>query len=63
VSIYNGESIDSSRLIGRYCGIAMPPDVVSAGSSITVNFATDSSRTGEGFFAQYISVYGTPAPV
>jgi len=62
VSIYNGELIDSSQLIGRYCGTLMPPDVVSAASSITVNFATDSSRTGEGFFARYVSVYGTPAP-
>ena len=58
VSIYNGEVIDSSQLIGRYCGTTIPPDVVSSGSSIVVNFATDSSRTGEGFFAQYRSVYG-----
>jgi len=61
VSIYNGETIDQSRLIGRYCGRSLPPDVVSAGSSIVVNFATDSSVTGEGFAATYTSVYGTSA--
>jgi len=58
VSIYNGESIDSSQLIGRYCGTAIPQDVVSESSSVVVNFATDASVTGEGFFALYVSVYG-----
>jgi len=59
VSIYNGESIDQSQLIGRYCGYSLPPDVISAGSSVVVTFVTDSSVTGEGFFASYVSVYGT----
>ena len=59
VSIYDGETMDASRLIGRYCGYALPAPVVSAASTVVVNFATVSSRTGEGFFASYVSVYGT----
>jgi len=59
VAIYNGELIDSSQLIGRYCGTALPRDVVSAGSTVIVNFVTDSSAIREGFLAQYTSVYGT----
>jgi len=61
VSIYNGESIGWSQLIGRYCGYSLPPDVISSGNSIVVNFVTDSSVTREGFVASYISVYGTSA--
>jgi len=58
VSIYNGKMINSSRLIARYCGYTIPPDVVSSGSTVVVNFATDSSVMREGFFARYTSVYG-----
>ena len=59
VSLYDGAAVASAHLLGRYCGFALPPDVVSASSTLTVNFATDSSRTGEGFFATYTAVYGT----
>jgi len=59
VSVYNGELIDASQMIGRYCGFSIPRDVISGGSTIVVNFATDSSVSGEGFVAQYVSVYGT----
>ena len=58
VSVYNGESIAASQLIDRYCGYSLPPDVLSAGSTVTVNFVTDGSHTGEGFLAYYTSVYG-----
>jgi len=58
VSVYNGELLNYRQLIGRYCGTAIPADIISSGSSIVVNFVTDSSRTGEGFFARYTSVYG-----
>ena len=61
VSIYDGQAINSSQMIARYCGRRIPPDVVSSGSSVVVNFVTDHSVSGEGFFATYRSVYGKPS--
>jgi len=61
VSIYNGESINRSQLIGRYCGYSLPPDVISSGSSVVVKFVSDAIETSEGFVASYVSVYGTSA--
>ena len=58
VSVYDGELINSSALIGRYCGHVIPDDVTSNDSSAVVNFRTDGSLSYGGFSAFYFSVYG-----
>jgi cubilin len=58
VAIYNGLTINPDNLQQQYCGDRVPPVFLSTGSNIVVNFVTDTSRTGEGFVAQYESVYG-----
>lgn len=52
VALYNGPDLNSP-LIGRYCGNALPDNVVSLTNEMTVQFKTDSSVTKGGFRAIY----------
>ena len=45
-------------LIGRYCGLVAPSDVISIDSSVVINFRTDATVSFGGFSATYTSVYG-----
>jgi len=49
VAIYNGIEVAEKQLIGRFCGIFPPPVLSSLGDSMTVEFRTDSSGSGNGF--------------
>ncbi|KAI0233513.1 Cubilin [Lamellibrachia satsuma] len=56
VAVYDG--LDSSSLIGQYCGSVTPLKIVSTSNTLLVNFVTDSSVSKEGFHAAYRSVFG-----
>lgn len=42
---------------GTHCGYILPPLVVSASNSISVNFQSDSRLTDRGFSAEFEAVY------
>ncbi|XP_026057290.1 cubilin-like [Carassius auratus] len=54
VEVRDGPSIDSP-LIGRYCGINMPPMLESTQKSMFIRFKTDSSVSNHGFTAEFAS--------
>uniref|UniRef100_A0A8C1I6Q0 Cubilin (intrinsic factor-cobalamin receptor) n=1 Tax=Cyprinus carpio TaxID=7962 RepID=A0A8C1I6Q0_CYPCA len=54
VEVRDGPSIDSP-LIGRYCGINMPPMLESTQRSMFIRFKTDSSVSNHGFTAEFAS--------
>ncbi|XP_067930809.1 cubilin-like [Watersipora subatra] len=58
LAIYDGRSISTSALIGRYCGSALPENVRSINNIVTVVFSTDASITKGGFKAYYMETYG-----
>ena len=58
LAVYDGMSISTSALIGRFCGSALPANVRSVNNSVTVVFKTDASVTKGGFRALYSQTYG-----
>ncbi|KTF87440.1 hypothetical protein cypCar_00025640 [Cyprinus carpio] len=54
VEVRDGPSADSP-LIGRYCGINMPPMLESTQRSMFIRFKTDSSVSNHGFTAEFAS--------
>ncbi|XP_030055456.1 cubilin isoform X1 [Microcaecilia unicolor] len=52
--VRDGSSADS-HLIGKYCGLTVPPPVQSTQRSLYVRFQTDSSVTNYGFLARFSS--------
>ncbi|XP_064410135.1 cubilin [Latimeria chalumnae] len=55
VEVRDGATADSP-LIGKYCGLAIPPPSESTQRSLYVRFKTDSSTSNYGFTAQYGSM-------
>ena len=58
LEIYDGMSINSTNLIGRFCGSALPENIRSVDNAVTVVFKTDASVTKGGFRAVYTETYG-----
>ena len=57
VSVYDNSTVpNTGGLIGRYCGLQLPPSVTSVGDTLTVVFRSDSSIAAEGFTASYVTV-------
>ncbi|XP_059827436.1 cubilin [Hypanus sabinus] len=52
---YDGSNIHA-RLIGKFCGSELPPAVTSTGSTLTVQFISDSTITGKGFLIEWFAV-------
>lgn len=52
--MYDGPTVHS-RLIETYCG-ADPASFASSGSSMTIQFQSDSSVTGKGFLLEWYAV-------
>ena len=50
LSVYDGPD-KNSPIMGRYCGIMRPPNMISSRDSLFVEFVSDSSRQGIGFMA------------
>ena len=58
VSVYNGDRIEATSLLGRFCDSASPPIVTSGTNKMLVRFVSDASIGFEGFSARYTHVYG-----
>ncbi|KAG0445664.1 hypothetical protein HPB47_028255, partial [Ixodes persulcatus] len=57
LEVYDGRD-DNAPLLGRFCGSALPPAVLSHGSILYVRFRTDQSTQLQGFSATYETVCG-----
>ncbi|XP_014830968.1 PREDICTED: cubilin, partial [Poecilia mexicana] len=55
LEVYDGTGTTGNKT-GRYCGRSVPPSITSAGNQMTLLFVTDSSLSGEGFSASYVSI-------
>lgn len=55
VEIYDGWN-KTSRRLGRHCGHEIPPDFVSSGNNLMLNFKTDDTIFWKGFSATYHQV-------
>lgn len=53
VEIRDGHSNDS-RLIGKYCGYKLPPDLYSTGNKLMIKFVSDNSVQKAGFSAAFM---------
>lgn len=49
VAVYDGIEESEKTLIGRFCGIFPPPVLSSLSDTLTVEFRSDSSTSGNGF--------------
>ncbi|EGT49556.1 hypothetical protein CAEBREN_16457 [Caenorhabditis brenneri] len=56
VSVYNGDTVTSSALLGQYSGTLSTFSVKSYGNKMTVTFKTDGSVVYRGFSARFTSV-------
>ncbi|XP_060104406.1 cubilin [Heteronotia binoei] len=54
VTILNGGSL-SSPIIGRYCGHTSPGTIQSASNKLLINFNSDHSVQGDGFYATWVA--------
>uniref|UniRef100_A0A4W3K7X0 Cubilin n=1 Tax=Callorhinchus milii TaxID=7868 RepID=A0A4W3K7X0_CALMI len=56
VELYDRGTVNSGKLLGRYCGTSIPPSITSSDNSMSVLFVSDSSIATEGFSASYVSI-------
>ncbi|XP_078391727.1 cubilin [Cetorhinus maximus] len=52
---FDGPNVHA-HLIGRYCGFELPPAVSSTGSTLTVQFISDTNINGKGFLLEWNAV-------
>lgn len=50
----NRTNVGEGSLIGKYCGLTLPPTIMSSSNMITMNFVADASVAFDGFIASYI---------
>uniref|UniRef100_UPI00398F64EE cubilin n=1 Tax=Pristiophorus japonicus TaxID=55135 RepID=UPI00398F64EE len=55
LTLYDGPNVHA-RLIGIYCDFELPPAVLSTGSTLTVQFISDSTINGKGFLLEWCAV-------
>ena len=55
VEIRDGSSA-YGRVLGKFCGSARPPRIVSSGNSMRVHFRSDGSKSYQGFSARFYAV-------
>ncbi|XP_023933202.1 cubilin-like [Lingula anatina] len=53
LSVYDGETISKSRLLGKFCGNEKPPVLWSSTSTLHVVFESDNTHEGKGFKAKF----------
>ncbi|XP_028321273.1 membrane frizzled-related protein [Gouania willdenowi] len=60
VEVHDSASTGAGRVLGRFCGTTVPPDLTSSGPHMTVVFVTDEGVSDSGFNASYqaVSVLG-----
>ncbi|XP_034024648.1 membrane frizzled-related protein [Thalassophryne amazonica] len=56
VEVHDGINIGAGRVLGRYCGTKVPPDLTSSGPHMGVVFVADEGVTDSGFNATYQAV-------
>ena len=52
LTLYDGDSI-GSPMLGKYCGVSIPPSHISSSNKILVHFQSDGSITHTGFRIEY----------
>lgn len=58
VDVFDGPN-PYSPLIGRYCGNVLPTGLIaSTSNTMTLNFVSDTSVAGKGFYGVYRTTYG-----
>lgn len=59
VSVYDGyPSTTADKPIGIFCGLNIPPLILSTGNVLSVIFTSDDSNNGDGFSASYNFIDG-----
>ncbi|XP_069007315.1 cubilin [Embiotoca jacksoni] len=61
LKVFDGPSVHYYRL-GTFCGLAPPPLLRSSGSSITLQFQSDSVMGGRGFLVEWTAVQDSGPP-
>ncbi|XP_077579153.1 membrane frizzled-related protein [Stigmatopora nigra] len=56
VEVHDSSKTGTGRVLGRFCGTALPPDLTSSGQDMTVIFVADDGVADSGFNATYNSV-------
>ncbi|XP_051934258.1 membrane frizzled-related protein isoform X2 [Hippocampus zosterae] len=56
VEVHDGSDAGAGRVLGRFCGATLPPDLTSSGQHMTVLFVADEGVADSGFNATYQSV-------
>ncbi|XP_068174275.1 membrane frizzled-related protein isoform X2 [Antennarius striatus] len=56
VEVHDGINTNTGRVLGRFCGPSIPPDLTSSGPHMTVVFVADDGVADSGFNATYQSV-------
>uniref|UniRef100_A0A1A8L820 Membrane frizzled-related protein n=1 Tax=Nothobranchius pienaari TaxID=704102 RepID=A0A1A8L820_9TELE len=59
VEVHDSSNAEAGRLLGRFCGTTIPPDLTSSGSHMTVVFVADEGVADSGFSATYQAVFVT----
>lgn len=52
VSVYDGPD-ETSHLLGSYCGVYTPNDIMASGNQLYISFKSDKSTKEAGFLARY----------
>ncbi|KAF7700135.1 membrane frizzled-related protein isoform X2 [Silurus meridionalis] len=53
IEVYDSGNTRDSKILGRYCGSDLPPDLTSTGPVMTVVFVADKGVADSGFYASY----------
>ncbi|XP_056290732.1 cubilin [Pseudoliparis swirei] len=61
LKIFDGPSVHHYP-IGTFCGLALPPPLRSSGSSVTLQFTSDSVVVGRGFLVEWTAVQESGPP-
>ncbi|XP_061781559.1 membrane frizzled-related protein [Nerophis lumbriciformis] len=56
VEVYDSSNTGAEKVLGRFCGTTLPPDLTSSGHDMTVLFVADEGVADSGFNATYRSV-------
>lgn len=55
IKVYDGVSKSSKVLLDKTCGSNLPVNLTASGTTMLIEFVTDSTETGTGFQASYTS--------
>ncbi|XP_042150865.1 membrane frizzled-related protein [Oncorhynchus tshawytscha] len=56
VEVHDSADSGTGRVLGRYCGTSLPPELTSSGPQITVVFVADEGVADSGFNASYQAI-------